>query len=101
MDLFSYKNRTLYCEEIPIAALAEKYGTPLYVYSQGTLLHHLKSVQSAFAAVEPLICYSIKTNANIHLARLMIEHGSGCDVTSAGELFRALKAGCPQHKIVF
>ena len=101
MDLFSYKNRTLFCEDVSIPALAEKYGTPLYVYSQGTLLHHLNSVQAAFAAVDPLVCYSIKTNANIHLARLMIEHGAGCDVTSAGELFRALKAGCPGQKIVF
>ena len=101
MDLFTYKNRVLHCEEIPLPALAEKYGTPLYVYSQGTLLHHLKSIQEAFASVRPLICYSIKTNANIHLARLMIEGGAGCDVTSAGELFRALKAGCPPERIVF
>jgi diaminopimelate decarboxylase len=101
MDLFSYKNRTLYCEDVSIPALAEKYGTPLYVYSQGTLLHHLQSIQTAFAAAEPLICYSIKTNGNIHLARLMIDHGAGCDVTSAGELFRALKAGCPGDRIVF
>lgn len=101
MDLFTYKNRVLHCEEIAIARLAEKYGTPLYVYSQGTLLHHLRAVQSAFAAAEPLICYSIKVNGNIHIARLMVESGAGCDVTSAGELFRALKAGCPPERIVF
>jgi diaminopimelate decarboxylase len=101
MDLFSYKNRILHCEDVPIPTLAEKYGTPLYVYSQGTLLHHLRSLQTAFAAAEPLICYSIKTNANIHIARLMVEQGAGCDVTSAGELFRAVKAGCPTARIVF
>ena len=101
MDLFSYKNRTLHCEEVAIPALAEKYGTPLYVYSQGTLLHHLEALQTAFAAAAPLICYSIKVNGNIHLARLMVENGAGCDVTSAGELYRALKAGCPAQKIVF
>src|SRR5437588_10865411 len=101
MDLFSYQDRALHCEDLPISVLAEKYGTPLYVYSQGTLLHHLRSIQTAFAAAEPLICYSIKTNANIHLARLMIDNGSGCDVTSAGELYRALKAGCPAQRIVF
>jgi diaminopimelate decarboxylase len=101
MDLFTYKNRVLHCEDIPVPLLAEKYGTPLYVYSQGTLLHHLRSIQTAFAAAEPLICYSIKVNGNIHIARLMIDSGAGCDVTSAGELFRALKAGCPVHKIVF
>lgn len=101
MDLFSYRNRTLYCEDVPVPALAEKYGTPLWIYSRGTLLHHLGQLQTAFAPVQPLICYSIKTNGNIHLARLMVENGSGCDVTSAGELYRALKAGCPGHKIVF
>ena len=88
----------MHCEDIAIPVLAEQYGTPLYVYSQGTLLHHLKSIQTAFAAVEPLICYSIKPNANIHLARLMIDHGAGCDVTSAGELFRAAQSRLPDPK---
>ena len=101
MDHFTYKNRLLHCDEIPVPALAEKYGTPLYVYSKKTLQHHLDQLTSAFKAVEPLICYSIKTNANIHIARLMVEGGAGCDVTSGGELFRALKAGCPAEKIVF
>ena len=101
MDLFSYKNRNLYCEDVSIAALAEQYGTPLYAYSQGTLLHHLQALQTAFAGADPLICYSIKTNPNIHLARLMVERGAGCDVTSAGELYRALKADCPAAHIVF
>ena len=61
MDHFSYRERVLHCEEVPIAALAEAYGTPLYVYSQATLLHHLKQLQQAFAEVNPLICYSLKT----------------------------------------
>lgn len=101
MDHFQYRHRTLYCEEVPVAELAAKYGTPLFVYSQATLLHHLKQLQTAFAPAEPLICYSIKTNANIHLARLMVQNGAGCDVTSGGELYRALTAGCPGAKIVF
>jgi diaminopimelate decarboxylase len=101
MDHFVYRDRNLHCEDVPVSALAQKYGTPLYVYSKATLLHHLKQIQTAFAEVDPLICYSIKTNANLHLARLMVEHGAGCDVTSGGELYRALKAGCPPEKIVF
>lgn len=101
MDHFIYRERTLYCEEVPVAELAQKYGTPLYVYSQATLLHHLRALQTAFAAAAPLICYSIKTNGNLHIARLMVENGSGCDVTSGGELFRALQAGCPGNMIVF
>ncbi len=101
MDHFAYRQRILHCDDVPVAELAEKYGTPLYVYSKKTLLHHLKQIQTAFAALEPLICYSIKTNGNIHLAKLMVDQGAGCDVTSGGELFRALKAGCPGSKIVF
>jgi len=101
MDHFHYRNRLLYCEEIPVSKLADQYGTPLFIYSQATLLHHLKQLQTAFAPAEPLICYSIKTNGNTHLARLMIQNGSGCDVTSGGELYRALTAGCPGGKIVF
>ena len=101
MDHFHYRDRVLHCEDVPLAELAEKYGTPLYVYSQATLLHHLKQVQSAFAEARPILCFSIKTNGNIHIARLMREHGSGFDVTSGGELYRALKAGGDPKQIVF
>jgi diaminopimelate decarboxylase len=101
MDHFTYRNRILHCDDVPVPALAEKYGTPLYVYSKKTLAHHLKELQTAFKTVEPLVCYSIKTNGNLHIARLMVEGGAGCDVTSGGELFRAMKAGCPANKIVF
>jgi diaminopimelate decarboxylase len=101
MDFFRYRGRVLYCEDVPVADLATAYGTPLFVYSKATLLHHLGELQKAFAPAEPLICYSIKTNPNIHLARLMGEHGSGFDVTSGGELYRALAAGGTGSKIVF
>lgn len=101
MDYFSYRDRSLYCEDVPASALADAYGTPLYVYSQKTLLHHLNEIKTAFAPVAPLICYSVKTNGNVHLGRLMREHGAGFDVTSGGELFRALKAGGVGPKIVF
>jgi diaminopimelate decarboxylase len=101
MDHFTYRNRILHCEDVPIHVLAAQYGTPLYVYSRATLLHHLRAIQTAFAAVEPLICYSIKTNGNLGICKLMCEHGSGFDVTSGGELYRALKAGAPGNKIVF
>lgn len=101
MDYFHYQDRVLYCEDIPIAALAEKYGTPLYVYSQRTLLHHLRQLQQAFAPVDSFVCYSLKTNPNLSLCRLMAEHGAGFDVTSGGELYRALKAGATGARIVF
>jgi diaminopimelate decarboxylase len=101
MDHFHYRDRTLYCEDVPIPALAEAHGTPLWVYSTATLLHHLRQLQRAFAAVEPLICYSLKTNPNLAICRLMAEHGAGFDVTSGGELYRALAAGGVGDKMVF
>ncbi len=101
MDHFNYRDRVLHCEDVPIRTLAEKYGTPLYVYSKATLLHHLGQIQKAFAAVKPLICYSVKTNGNLGICRIMREHGAGFDVTSGGELFRALKAGGTGEQIVF
>jgi diaminopimelate decarboxylase len=101
MDHFHYRDRVLYCEEVPVPALAEAYGTPLYVYSKATLLHHLGQLQRAFAAADPLICYSVKTNGNLSICRLMAEHGAGFDVTSGGELYRALAAGGVGPKIVF
>jgi diaminopimelate decarboxylase len=101
MDHFHYRNRVLHCEKVSVPILARIYGTPLYVYSKNTLLHHLGALQRAFAAANPLICYSIKTNANIHLCRIMSAAGAGFDVTSGGELYRALQGGGAGPKIVF
>jgi len=101
MDHFHYVNRHLHCEDVPISTLAEQYGTPLYVYSRATLLHHLKQLQTAFAEASPLLCFSVKTNGNIHIGRLMREHGAGFDVTSGGELYRALLAGGTGDTIVY
>src|SRR5438552_4997491 len=101
MDHFHYRNRVLHCEEVPVAALAEAYGTPLWVYSKATLLHHLGELQRAFADVQPLICYSLKTNPNLSICRVMLEAGAGFDVTSGGELYRALAAGGTGDKICF
>src|SRR5262245_25502209 len=101
MDHFHYKDRVLHCEDVPVTALAEAYGTPLYVYSTATLLHHLRQIQKAFAEVDPLICYSVKTNGNLAVCRLMAEAGAGFDGTSGGQLYRALAAGGTGDKIVF
>src|SRR5262245_20008001 len=101
MDHFEYRERALYCEDVPVSELAEHYGTPLYVHSEATLVHHLKQTQTAFAEANPTICYSVKANGNLSLCRLMARHGAGFDVTSGGEFYRALKAGPPGTKIVF
>lgn len=101
MDHFNYRNRELFCEEIPVTELAAKYGTPLWIYSKRTLLHHIKQIQTAFAEVEPVICYSVKSNSNLGILQVMQEAGSSFDVVSGGEMFRVKKAGADTRKVVF
>lgn len=101
MDYFNYRNRELFCEDIPVAELAAKYGTPLWIYSRRTLLHHLKQIQTAFAEVEPVICYSVKANSNLGILKVMQEAGSSFDVVSGGELYRVKQAGADTRKVVF
>jgi diaminopimelate decarboxylase len=101
MTPFHYRNHELFCEEIPVSELAGRYGTPLYLYSQTAILDALSSLQTAFADVDPLICYSVKANSNLGILRVMAEHGSGFDVVSAGELYRVGLAGGAAAKTVF
>src|SRR4051812_22653012 len=101
MDQFHYRDNQLYCEDLPVAELAAKYGTPLYVYSQAAILGQLKALQEAFAEVDPLVCYSVKANSNLGLLKVMAEHGSGFDVVSGGELYRVGLAGGDPAKTVF
>jgi diaminopimelate decarboxylase len=101
MDHFTYRDGTLHCEDVPVSTLADIYGTPLYVYSKATILRHFNEVRTSFAEAKPLICYSLKTNGNLHIGRLLAAEGSGFDVTSGGELYRALQAGGTGDKIVF
>lgn len=101
MDYFNYRAGQLFCEDLPAAQIAERFGTPVYVYSHQTIVEHYERLQAAFADVDPLICYSIKSCANVHILRLLAGMGSGFDVVSGGELFRALKAGADPRKIVY
>jgi len=101
MDFFHYRNNELYCEDIPAKTLAERFGTPLYVYSKATLLHHYRQLADAFKPLDAMICYSIKSLGNLHICKLLAQEGCGFDVTSGGELFRALKAGGDPKKIIF
>ena len=93
MDLFKYRGGRLYCEDVPVADLAARHGTPLYIYSAGTLRHHYRRLAAAFAPLNPLICYSVKVCSNIHILRLLAGEGSGFDIVSGGELFRVIAAG--------
>jgi len=101
MDHFHYRDGQLYCEDARVSDLAEEFGTPLYVYSTATLLHHLKALQEAFAEVNPLVCYSVKANSNLGVLKLLGGHGSGFDVVSGGELYRVQTAGGDPGLTVF
>lgn len=101
MDYFNYKNGELYCEDVPAARIAQEVGTACYVYSKATLLHHFNQIKQAFGVLNPTICFSIKSCGNINLCRILAEQGSGFDVTSGGELYRALQAGGDPKKIIY
>src|SRR5688500_4273288 len=101
MDFFIYKNGQLYCEDVPAEAIAAEVGTPVYVYSKATLLHHYRQVAEAFKPINATICYSIKSNGNLNLCKILAAEGCSFDVTSGGELFRALRAGGDPTKIIY
>lgn len=101
MDRFEYRDGQLFCEQVNIDQLADLVDTPCYVYSAGTLRDHYKLLTDAFAPVNPLICYSIKSCSNIHILKLLADAGAGMDVVSGGELYRAQQAGVPGEKIVY
>jgi diaminopimelate decarboxylase len=101
MDFFEYKDGRLFCEDIPAAEIAERFGTPAYIYSQRTLIDHYDRLAGAFGELKPLICYSVKSSGNIHILRALVERGAGLDVVSGGELERAYLAGCPMDRIVY
>jgi diaminopimelate decarboxylase len=101
MEPFHYRDGQLYCEDVPAAELAARFGTPLYVYSQASILGTLKALQTAYAEVDPLVCYSVKANSNLSILKVMAEAGSGFDVVSGGELYRVLKVGGDPRRTVF
>jgi diaminopimelate decarboxylase len=98
---FRYRDGKLYCEEVDLARAAEQFGTPLYIYSAGTILDHFARLDDALAPLDHLICYAVKANSNRAILKLLVEAGSGFDIVSAGELFRAIKAGADPKKCTF
>ena len=91
MHFFQYQGRELFAENVAITELAEKYGTPLYIYSYNTLLRHFHAYTDAFKDYPHIICFALKANSNIAILRLLAEEGGGADIVSGGELYRALK----------
>lgn len=101
MNDFQYREGELYCEDVPLSRIAKEVGTPCYVYSHHTLVRHFRVYDSAFQNIPHLVAFAMKANSNLAVLRLMAKEGSGVDIVSGGELFRALKAGVPPGKIVF
>ena len=100
-DFFSYRNNELLCEQVKVKEIIEKANTPTYIYSKNSILNHFAEIRDAFAGASPLICFSVKSNSNLSICKLLADAGSGFDVVSGGELYRALKAGASPDKIVF
>lgn len=101
MNHFLYRNNEMYCENVPIRAIAEEVGTPLYLYSHATLKRHFSAFNDAFDDMERLICFSAKANTNLAVLKLFANLGGGLDIVSGGELYRGLKAGFQPNRIVY
>jgi diaminopimelate decarboxylase len=101
MNDFQYREGELYCEDVPLSRIAKEVGTPCYVYSHHTLVRHFRVYDSAFQNIPHIVAFAMKANSNLAVLRMMAKEGSGVDIVSGGELFRALKAGVPPGKIVF
>jgi diaminopimelate decarboxylase len=99
--VITYRKNKLYIEQVPLDRIAESAGTPVYVYSKRQLLSGYRAYSRAFRGIPHLICYALKANSNLALLKLLAREGSGADIVSGGELFRALKSGIPAKKIVF
>jgi diaminopimelate decarboxylase len=101
MEPFARRDGWLCAEGVPIEDIAEAVGTPAYVYSASKITETYDALDAAFAGVRHTICYAIKANMNLAVVRLLIARGAGIDVTSGGELFRALRAGGDPSRFVY
>ncbi|MGA0607700.1 diaminopimelate decarboxylase [Phenylobacterium sp. VNQ135] len=104
MNHFELRDGELFCEDVPLARIAEAVGTPVYVYSSATLERHFTVLRDALTAAgvrDPLIAFALKANPNVSVVRTLARLGAGADVVSEGEVRRALAAGVPPERIVF
>lgn len=101
MDPFSYRDGELFAEELPVAQLAERFGTPLYLYSRDALETHYHAFDDAFGEHPHRVCYAVKANSNLAVLNVLARLGAGFDIVSAGELERVLRAGGDPARVVF
>jgi diaminopimelate decarboxylase len=101
VHFFRYRNGKLHCEDVDLTSVAEEFGTPLYVYSAGTILDHYTRLDAALAPLDHLICYAVKANSNRTILKLLADAGAGFDIVSGVELYRVLVAGGDPVKCTF
>jgi diaminopimelate decarboxylase len=101
MDHFHYKEDQLYAEDVALKNVADKYGTPAFIYSKATLERHANAYISSFKTMDGLVCFSVKALSNISILKTLKNSGCGFDIVSGGELHRALLAGADPKKIIF
>jgi diaminopimelate decarboxylase len=99
--MFSYSQNDLYCEQVPLADLAARVGTPAYVYSSESLLANYRAYDESFGDLPHTVCYSVKANSSLGVLALLAKAGAGFDIVSGGELYRVLQAGGDPAKVVF
>ena len=101
MDHFNYRGESLFAEDVPLADIAERFGTPCYVYSRATLERHWQAFDRAFAHHPHLIGFAVKANSNLAVLNVLARFGSGFDIVSVGELERVLAAGGDPRRVIF
>ena len=101
MDYFSYQDGVLFTEDISVAEIVSKYGTPCFIYSKATLIRHFHAYEDALKEVPHIVCYGMKANSNLAILQLLAKEGAGFDIVSIGELERVIVAGGDPKKVVF
>src|ERR1035438_449553 len=101
MASYQYSKGLLHGERVPLDRVAERFGTPAYVYSRAAIERKFRRFDQAFGRYPHLVCYAVKACSNLSILRLLAKLGAGFDIVSGGELYRVLKAGGNPAKIVF
>src|ERR1051325_8001284 len=99
--MYSYSENDYYCEEVRLADLARRVGTPVYVYSSRSILASYRAYDEAFGELPHSVCYAVKANSSLAVLGLLAKAGAGFDIVSGGELFRVIQAGGHPSRVVF
>jgi diaminopimelate decarboxylase len=102
LDFFQYdRSQNLCADGIRLSEIAQKLGTPVYVYNAAAFLEPLKEFKKGLRSLDHLVCFAVKSNSSLAILKMLAQAGAGMDLVSGGELYRAEKAGVPRNRIVF